>query len=199
MAPYDQNPRGHAESISAIVEKTPYIFFDRDGTIIVEKHYLHEPSEVEFCPGAVEGMLMLKEMGFHFAVVTNQSGIGRGYYQARDMQATHDHIEEELKIHDVMIDGWYHCPHAPDENCMCRKPNPGMFEQASEHLRIDVGQSYVIGDKACDIDFGIKCGMATVLVMTGHGECYDFNESSKPDVCVRNILEFANTLCHEKL
>jgi D-glycero-D-manno-heptose 1,7-bisphosphate phosphatase len=144
---------------------------DRDGTIIVEKHYLHDPAQVELVPGAALALARLKAAGVRLFVVTNQSGIGRGYYSEQDFQAVQARLEELLAPHGVAFDGVAFCPHAPGERCACRKPEPGMWQELGALHGLDPARTVMIGDNASDVAFGRACGLAqSVLVLTGHGK-----------------------------
>lgn len=133
------------------------IFLDRDGTINVEKDYLYKISDFEFLPGAVGALRILQAAGFQLIIITNQSGIARGFYTENDYHALNDWMLEELKRNDVDITAVYYCPHHPNAkvekyrvNCDCRKPRLGLYEKAVADFNIDLSQSYVIGDKLRD-------------------------------------------------
>ena len=156
------------------------VVLDRDGTIIVEKNYLHEPDEVELLPGAVEGLKLLQQNGFRLLVATNQAGIGRGYYSLDDMHAVNKRLEDLLHAEGVVLDTIYYCPHAPAEECACRKPEPGMLRQAAFEYGISLSDSFVVGDKDCDIMLGVNANMRTVLVRTGYGRKTEKTGASRP-------------------
>ena len=133
------------------------IFLDRDGTINVEKHYLYKIEDFEFLPGVVDALKILQEAGYLLIIITNQSGIGRGYYTEEDFQKLNDWMISTLKQQGVMIADVYFCPHLPDaqvaeyrKECNCRKPKLGMYKQAILDYNIQVGKSYAIGDKIRD-------------------------------------------------
>ncbi|BCA80099.1 D-glycero-beta-D-manno-heptose 1,7-bisphosphate 7-phosphatase [Desulfuromonas sp. AOP6] len=153
------------------------VFLDRDGTINVEKDYLHRLEDFEFIPGAIEAIQRLKEAGFLLVVVTNQSGIARGYFTEDDVNRLHAHMQHELTQHGTGIDAFYLCPHHPDfgtktgeGDCDCRKGKPGMLLQAAKDWNIDLSASIMIGDKRADLEAGRAAGCYTVLVRTGYGE-----------------------------
>lgn len=136
---------------------TKAIFLDRDGTINVEKEYLFRISDFEFMPGVIEALKLLQANGFLLIIVTNQSGIARGYYTEEQYQILNNWMLEELKKQGVNITAVYYCPHHPQaiieqyrKTCYCRKPKLGMFEQAIKAFNIDLSQSYSIGDKIRD-------------------------------------------------
>jgi histidinol-phosphate phosphatase family protein len=145
------------------------VILDRDGTLIVEKHYLHHPDGVEILPGVPEGLALLRQHGYALIVATNQAGVGRGYYSPGEMQAVNERVEALLAEAGVALDAIYCCLHAPDEGCRCRKPAPGMLEQAACERGLSMEASFVVGDKESDILLGKLAGMQTVLVRTGYG------------------------------
>ena len=153
----------------ASTSRRPVVFLDRDGTLIVEKHYLSDPNEVELESSVAEGLKALQMQGYVLVVVSNQSGIGRGKFSAQDAQSVNSRIDELLLSHGVHISGWYVCPHAPEQTCNCRKPLPGMAIAAAKDLGLELGGSYVIGDKRIDIELADAIGGTGILVTTGHG------------------------------
>lgn len=146
------------------------VLLDRDGTVIVDKHYLSDPDGVELLPGAATGLRHLARAGLKLFLVTNQSGIGRGYFTEEAYQACHAALEKHLCGEEIALEDSVFCPHAPEEGCMCRKPNPGMWRTLAARHGLDAATSAMVGDKAEDIAFGRCAGFAaTVLVLTGKG------------------------------
>ncbi len=145
------------------------VLLDRDGTLIVERHYLADPAGVELLPGAAEGLRRMRESGLALVVVTNQSGIARGYLDEDALGAIHARMEALLAAEGVVLDGIFHCPHLPDAGCECRKPLAGLAQQAAAALGFTLSRSFVVGDKACDIGLGRRLGVPAILVTTGHG------------------------------
>lgn len=152
------------------------ILLDRDGTINVEKDYLHKIEDFEFEKNVVEALKIFSDLGYTMAVVTNQSGIARGYYTEDDLQKLNEYIKRELEKHGIVIEKFYYCPHHPEKgigkyktDCMCRKPNTGMLEAAIEEFDIDKTVSFMVGDTIADIDAGSRAGLTPILVKTGHG------------------------------
>ena len=151
------------------------VFVDRDGTINVEREYLYRVDEFEFIPGAPQALRLLNEAGFLVVVVTNQSGVARGYYTEEDVAILHRHIAVELANAGAWVDAWYYCPHHPSGRgsyslpCRCRKPLPGMLLEAARRYNIDLAASAMIGDKLVDMEAGIAAGCRTILVRTGYG------------------------------
>jgi D-glycero-D-manno-heptose 1,7-bisphosphate phosphatase len=151
------------------------VFLDRDGTINIEKDYLYRVTDFEFIPGVPEAIRILNQSGFMVVVVTNQSGVARGYYTEDDVTNLHRHINRELEAHHAHVDAWFYCPHHPDGRgsyalpCRCRKPLPGMLQEAAARFNIDLELSIMIGDKRADIEAGEAAGCRTILVRTGYG------------------------------
>ena len=147
------------------------VLLDRDGTVIADRHYLSDPAQVELLPGAGEALAALAAGGMRLFLVTNQSGIGRGYFSAEAFLATQRRLEELLAAHGVTLEAVAFCPHAPDDGCACRKPGTGMWEQLRRAHGLSPGTTVMIGDNAPDVAFAQACGLAeAVLVLTGHGE-----------------------------
>ena len=144
------------------------VFIDRDGTINIDGPYLDDPDKFEMYSGVGEGVKKLKDDGFKVIVMTNQSGIARGYFTEDVLLNIHERMKMEFNKFDVKLDGIYYCPHHPDDGCDCRKPKTGLFEKAIEEYNIDVNQSYMIGDKILDIVAGQKIGVKTVLIPEAH-------------------------------
>ncbi len=137
--------------------KTKAVFLDRDGTINVEKDYLYKISDFEFLPGVIDALKLLQSAGYLLIIITNQSGIARGYYKEEDYENLNEWMLNELKAEGVNIDAVYYCPHHPEAmvekyrvSCTCRKPGIGLFEQAVKDFNIDLSKSYAIGDKIRD-------------------------------------------------
>ena len=146
-----------------------FVLLDRDGTVIMERHYLSDPSQVELIPGAASAMRQLSKMGLGLVIITNQSPIGRGLFSEKCLELIHHRLLELLEAEGVHLDGIFYCPHLPEENCRCRKPQPGLVELAAEELDFDPQASFMIGDKECDIELGQRVGATTLLVRTGYG------------------------------
>lgn len=154
----------------------PAVFLDRDGTLNVEKDYLHRIEDFTFIPGAPEAVRLLKDAGFLAIIVTNQSGVARGYYPRDAVCRLHEHLQNELLRHGTCIDGFYVCPHHPTEGtgiyriaCDCRKGEPGMLLQAAREHGVDLSRSFMVGDKLADIEAGVRAGCQSILVRTGYG------------------------------
>jgi histidinol-phosphate phosphatase family protein len=142
----------------------PAVFLDRDGTVIADREYLASPEGVALLPGAGEAVARLNRAGLPVVLVTNQSGIGRGYFSAADYHAVHGRLVEALAAEGARLDAVYHCPHAPEEACDCRKPGPGMFERAARELGLDLAASFYVGDRLRDVEAGLALGGTGILV-----------------------------------
>lgn len=144
----------------------PVIFLDRDGTLNVDKGYVHRPEDWQFTDRAPEALRELHEAGYAIALVTNQSGVGRGYFTLDDVQILHQYVQERLSEQGVRLDAIAVCPHAPDDGCSCRKPRTGMARQIKTQLRepIAYNRSWVIGDKLSDREFGRALGTQVYLL-----------------------------------
>lgn len=146
-----------------------FVLLDRDGTIIIDKHYLSDPDGVELLPGAINGLKRMQSLGLGLAVLTNQSGVERGYYTDADVHACNRRMMEMLRAEGIEVAAVYYCPHAPETRCDCRKPAQGLMEQAAQHLGFDPKNAFMIGDKSADMGVGRNAGATTILVRTGKG------------------------------
>jgi len=152
--------------------KRPAIFLDRDGVINEDRGYVHQSANFVFLPGVQDALRRLQDAGFVLVIVTNQSGIGRGYFNEADYAALTAYMRAELHRVGVTVDAVYHCPHLPPAKggvCDCRKPLPGMIERAISELSIDPAKSFMIGDKPSDIAAGRAAGLAAAY-QVGHGQ-----------------------------
>ncbi|MFC2061891.1 D-glycero-beta-D-manno-heptose 1,7-bisphosphate 7-phosphatase [Elusimicrobiota bacterium] len=151
-------------------DKWPAVFIDRDGTINEDLGYVGKVKDLKFIPGVMDALRKLRRAGYLLIVVTNQAGIARGYYTERDYIKVNEYFLKSLKDEGVIIDRVYYCPHHPDAGCSCRKPNPGMIRKACSELNIDLERSFVIGDKASDMNLGKNMNIKEIMVMTGYGK-----------------------------
>lgn len=147
----------------------PAVFLDRDGTVNVEVNYLGDADQFRLLPHVAPAIRQLNETGVPVVIVTNQSGIARGYFSRAEMDAVHACMHTELAQAGARIDAVYFCPHHPDDGCTCRKPAPGLLIRAAAEMAIDLSKSVIIGDKYSDLAAGKAVGCLTVLVLTGHG------------------------------
>ena len=143
------------------------VFLDRDGTIAEHVHYMRRPEEFRLLPGAGEAIARLNAAGNQIVVVTNQSGIARGYLTEAALGRIHLAMRRELARFGAWVDAVYHCAHHPDDGCACRKPRPGMLLRAAEELSLPLGRCVMVGDQPLDVLAGKAAGIRTVLVRTG--------------------------------
>jgi D-glycero-D-manno-heptose 1,7-bisphosphate phosphatase len=140
------------------------VFLDRDGTIVADKHFLADPAGLELLPNAAEGLRALLALGARLVVVTNQSGVGRGYFDEAAVDAMHDRLRELLAAERVELAGIYTCRHAPDAGCDCRKPAPALYERAARELGVDLTSSFVVGDRDVDVEAGRRIGATPIRI-----------------------------------
>jgi D-glycero-D-manno-heptose 1,7-bisphosphate phosphatase len=148
-----------------MISRSPAVFVDRDGTIMENVDYCSDPKEVRIFPGVPEALGRLKSNGFKLIIITNQSGIGRGFFTIEQYRAVEAEVLRQLG--DGLIDACYFCPDVPGQHSSCRKPAPGMILQATREHRIDLSRSFFIGDKEIDAECGRNAGVRTIRVQTG--------------------------------
>ncbi|MFX0022643.1 MAG: D-glycero-alpha-D-manno-heptose-1,7-bisphosphate 7-phosphatase [Candidatus Hermodarchaeota archaeon] len=151
------------------MKKKKAILLDRDGVLIEDKNYTYKIEDFELLDGVIEGLKLLQNE-FLFFIITNQSGIGRGYYTKQDFQNFNNHLIKVLKENQINILKTYFCPHLKEDNCECRKPNTKFIEEIIEEFNVDIKNSWMIGDHPSDIQFGINAGCRTIFLTTGHGD-----------------------------
>lgn len=147
----------------------PPVFLDRDGTLIVEKHYLRHAADVCLESGVVQGLATLQRHGHALVVLSNQSGISRGMFAESEAWLVNERVAALLRAHGIEVLAWYICPHAPEADCDCRKPRAGMARNASQELNLELSGSYVIGDKRSDVELADAIGATGILLTTGQG------------------------------
>jgi histidinol-phosphate phosphatase family protein len=157
-------------------------------------HYCSRPEDFELFPETANAIKLLNEHGFKVIVITNQSGIARGYFTEEMLAKIHEKMKGELAKEGAWVDAIYYCPHHPDDNCDCRKPKPTLVFQAVKDFDIDLERSFVLGDLQMDIDLGKAVGCKTLLV-SNSASVGDIN-SAKPDAVVPDLLEAARTILH---
>jgi len=165
------------------------VFLDRDGTIARDVQYCRRVEDVELLPTVPQAIKLLQEEGFKVVVITNQSGIARGYFTEETLAQIHQKMAAELEKHGAWVDDIYYCPHHPDDGCECRKPNTALFHKAAKELDIDHSRSFMVGDMQMDVDAGRALGCQTVLVTTGPNAGNDV--STCPDHVASSLLEAA--------
>ncbi|MBI3610838.1 MAG: D-glycero-beta-D-manno-heptose 1,7-bisphosphate 7-phosphatase [Nitrospirae bacterium] len=178
---------------------TRAVFLDRDGTISEEVGYIHDIDHLQLIPKSAKAIRMLNRSGINVIVVTNQSGVARGYYSEEHVRRVNDRLAALLKAEGAELDGIYYCPHHPTEgtspytrSCACRKPEPGMLLRAASERRIDLSCSFVVGDKRIDMEMAHRVGAKGVLVLTGYGEgeiAQKGDAGSQPDRIAADLEE----------
>jgi D-glycero-D-manno-heptose 1,7-bisphosphate phosphatase len=173
-------------------ESWPAVFLDRDGTLMRDVDYCGDPGKVEVFAEASSALRRLKEKGYKLIVITNQSGIGRGYFTEEDYRAVESEFERQLGK--GVIDASYYCPDLPTSSSIRRKPGPGMIFEAQHDHRIDLRRSFFVGDKASDIGCGQNAGVRTILVQTGYGTS---EKNCRPDWIAKDIAEAVEIILKE--
>lgn len=173
----------------------PAIFLDRDGVLVEEKGYIVSIKDLNIFPYAKECVSKIKEKGYCAIVITNQSGVARGLLSEEKLKEINHYL-----LRATGIDAIYYCPHHPNgkvsaysKSCICRKPAVGLFQRACEDYHIDMHESYMVGDRACDIKAGQNAGIKTVLLETGYGT-ERLEEAVQPDYVFQNLEDFVNCL-----
>jgi histidinol-phosphate phosphatase family protein len=162
---------------------------DRDGTIAPDVPYCSREEDFELYPGAGAAIKLFKDNGFKVVVITNQSGLARGYFTEETLGEIHNKLRTELKGFGVEIDAIYYCPHHPNDGCDCRKPGTALFRRAAHEMGIDIGASFLIGDSPMDIRAGRALGCRTVMLTTGTGMGGSIADS--PDFVAADLAEAA--------
>lgn len=156
------------------------LFIDRDGTLILEKQYLRHPDQVQFIPDAIQALKKAAEAGFIIVMVTNQSGVGRGYFTLEDVEKVHAHVAKEMALHNVAFVKIYVAPERPDAPSRGRKPSPQFLLDARDEFDIDLARSYMVGDKLIDVQCGWNADVRrSILVRTGYGRKVEEQEKDK--------------------
>jgi D-glycero-D-manno-heptose 1,7-bisphosphate phosphatase len=166
--------------------KQKAVFVDRDGTLIEEVNFLSRTEDLRFFSFTGEAVGLLQQNNFLVIVVTNQSGIGRGIFTEAAMHEIHEAVQNELH---GKIEAFYFCPHLPGEACACRKPKTGMIERAAADFEIDLENSWLVGDKAIDVETGQNAKLKTALVLTGYGRQALEQLEIPADLTAENLLE----------
>jgi D-glycero-D-manno-heptose 1,7-bisphosphate phosphatase len=187
----------------------PAVFLDRDGTLNEEVGYVNHPERFILLPRVGKAIRLLNRHGIKAVVVTNQSGVARGYFPESLIHLVHQKMEDLLKTQGAHLDGVYYCPHHPDvgtppyrQKCRCRKPATGLVEEATRALDIDCSKSYVVGDRGVDIEFAHKIGAKGILVLTGYGkgewEYHRDGWRTKPVHVAPDLYEAVQWILHQK-
>lgn len=179
------------------------VFMDRDGTLNEEVSYLSRMEQLRLYPQTLEAVRMINDAGMKAVVVTNQSGVARGYFTEEFVRSVHERINELLRAGGARIDGFYVCPHHPvygngiyKQDCACRKPKPGLLLRAAAELNIDLSRSYMIGDMLKDVEAGKTAGAKSILVRTGYGS--NIVRTDMPAFIAEDILEAVRWIMRDR-
>ncbi len=182
--------------------KSPAIFIDRDGTINKEIGYLHKIEDWEWCPGAIDSLIKLSKTKYKIIIITNQAGIARKYYSHYEVYKLHAWFYNEIKIRKGRIDAIYFCPHHSQfgavRNCNCRKPKPGMIFEAEKDINLSLNSSWLIGDKASDVEAGKNGGLRTILLSSPKTKEFS-NNCSYADYSEINLKSAIDFILSSKL
>lgn len=166
------------------------VFLDRDGVLIREVDYLRRAEQLRLMPGAARAVARLRRAGFKIIVVTNQSGVARGYLSRETLEAIHALMERRLLVRGARLDGLYYCPHHPRRGCPCRKPRTGMIKAAARRFGLNLKASYLVGDTTADVRTARNAGCRAILVRTGKGG-RDGLYKDAPDAACGNLAAAA--------
>ena len=169
------------------------VFLDRDGTINVDANYLRDPDEFQLIPGTGEAIKALNDAGWLVIVITDQSGIGRGWLTEETLNSIHQRMAAHLAAYGAHVDAIYHCPHTPYDQCSCRKPSPEMVFKAAQEHYIDLRASWFVGDRARDVETGRRAGCRPALVLTGFGQG-ELVSAGHPDVVAEDLHAVVRTI-----
>ncbi len=181
--------------------RRPAVFLDRDGTVTEEVGYLNHVSRFRLLAGVGEAIGRLNQASVPVIVVTNQSGVGRGYFPEQLVRDVHERLKMELLKVGARLDAVYYCPHVSADECNCRKPRTGMLEQAARELRLDLKSSFVVGDRHSDVELAHRVGARSILVRTGYGEgelaWHAKNWPRQPEVVAADLFDAVNWILKE--
>lgn len=190
------------EPLVDCLQLRPAVFIDKDGTLIDNVPYNVDPARIELACTAPEALRLLHEAGYTLVVVSNQSGVARGYFQESDLIAVESRLRELLAEAGVSLGGFYYCPHHPlgrvasyAIECECRKPAPGLIKSAASELGLDLSRSWLIGDILDDIEAGRRSGCRTVLIDNGNETQWRTGKEREPDAVAGNLASAARTIC----
>jgi D,D-heptose 1,7-bisphosphate phosphatase len=181
------------------------IFLDRDGTIVVDVGYMNNPSQIEFIPGSIDALKKINASGYKAVVITNQAGVARGLLTEDMLQTIDKTLHKHILSGGAHLDALYYCPHHAEHGhypykqaCECRKPHPGLLKKAERDLKIDLAQSFMIGDRTSDIEAGKRVGTKTVLILNDANRGEEKNLKEQPDHIAKNLLEAVNWILNGK-
>ncbi len=163
------------------------VFIDKDGTLIKDVPYNVNPALIDFEDYAFESLYSLQQKGYYLIIVSNQPGIALGYFKEDELKKVEEKIKNSLLQNKVNLNGFYYCPHSPQDNCNCRKPRPGMIFKAAKDLQIDLSKSWMIGDILNDVEAGKMSDCKTILINNGNETEWVWNQQRMPDFIANNL------------
>ncbi|MDX9730709.1 MAG: HAD family hydrolase [Bdellovibrionales bacterium] len=170
------------------------IFLDRDGTIIIDKVYLNDPDQIEYLPDVFEALRLLRDAGYQFVIVTNQSGIARRLVTMENLDEIHRRIQAEFSKHGIHFSGFYYAPYSVESRHPIRKPNPGMLLRGAEDHRANLESSWMVGDRITDVIAGSRAGCRTVLLAGTEAVDPNAATEAQPTIVSNGLLEAANEI-----
>lgn len=180
------------------------VFIDKDGTLIEDVPYNVDPELIQLTPGAIAGLHLISEAGYQLIVITNQSGVARGYFPESALVAVEGRVRQLLAQFGISLAGFYYCPHHPDGvvqslaiACSCRKPEPGLLLRSSADLGIDLARSWFIGDILNDVEAGRRAGCKTILIDNGNETEWQLSPQRSPHYTVADLVEAARVIVEE--
>ncbi len=176
------------------MSKKKVVFLDRDGTVIYDKIYLNDPEQIEYIPGCFEGLQKMKDLGFEFVIVTNQSGIPRGLVDVKNLEIIHQRISDAFRAKGIEFLSFHCAPYSVESGHPDRKPGTGMLDKANQMHKIDMSQSWMIGDRMTDVECGHRAGCKSILLSGTEGESPEHPEFAEPEAYVKNLIEAAEFL-----
>jgi D-glycero-D-manno-heptose 1,7-bisphosphate phosphatase len=175
------------------------VFLDRDGVLMRDANYVGHVDQVELIDGAPQALRRLQEAGFHLFVVTNQSGVGRGYFTREAVEQIHALLNQHFAAAGAHIERYYVCPHHPEDHCDCRKPNPKFLREAAREYGLELARCFMVGDRPSDIQCGVNAGTQTILVRTGVGQETLDQHQVAPTAVVADIGEAVEWILRHRL
>lgn len=167
------------------------IFFDKDGTLIHDVPYNVNPELIRFKEYVFESVKLLQQNGFLIIIISNQPGIGLGYFMESDLMRVKEKIENSFWQHEITLNGFYFCPHTPGEECNCRKPKPGLILKAAHDLNIELSESWMVGDILNDVEAGKRAGCKAILIDNGNETEWERGNYRVPDMMAKDIKDAA--------
>lgn len=184
-----------------LIKMEKAVFIDKDGTLIPDIPYNVDPNLIQISPEAIEGIRLLRENGFLIIVISNQSGIAKGYFNEDALEGVSVKISSILKEYELDVDAYYYCPHSPDGvieeysvSCNCRKPMPGMICKAAEEFNINLSRSWMVGDILNDVEAGNRAGCRSILINNGNETEWVMSELRRPYAWALNVHEAASLI-----